>query len=345
MSIAQSPAIAPANSVVDPPHQPEQLAQAVLASLSRPRWGYAARPWGIFKAFLLASISLGLWPLCTWTRRFENLMTVEQQQFWHLAEWLRLRTGRPEAQQLRQQAGQLGPPSWTKAIVWIVLLAAVFIGLFLPHFQWDPFWLATLGFTQSDQGTMALLRPYFQDWGIHLLNHSYNLTPYVRFWDELAALLSAGYILHWLQVCMHAGQVEKFTQQFNATLAAAGERAPRAKIAGVGLGLQPAWVLTAVISILFGAGLWMIPMALAGVVHRRYVLDTGRQARAQLAQSVQAMLASSRPALDLPAKPGVQRPDESGPNAPKLCINEKCRSPLPPGAAFCPRCGARADNT
>ncbi len=47
-------------------------------------------------AFWLGLISFGFWPLWKMSRQFRDYVTFEKQQFWHLAEWLRIRRGGEE---------------------------------------------------------------------------------------------------------------------------------------------------------------------------------------------------------------------------------------------------------
>jgi hypothetical protein len=308
-----SAAFTPTSRVLDPPHRPEQLADAVLASLSRPMWGYRYRPWGVIKTFVLAAITLGLLPLLVWQKRFRHLMIVEQQQLWHLAEWLRLRTGRPQATALRDESSKLNPSPLTP-IIWTGLTAlAVVSWIYLIHyryFEFRTFWMIIYGFEWHDR------------WGVWR-------EPYLNFWKQWTVLLSAGYFIHWFQVCRRSTALEEYAAKFNAVMAAEG--VPPVRVRGVGIGFHPFWAIAAIIALSRGV-IWAVPMAMAGVVHARYVRLTFRHTRSEFARRVRWMLASHRPALNVRATPAAE---------PLVCANEKCRAAIPPGAVFCPRCGAR----
>jgi hypothetical protein len=328
-------AFTPTSRVIEPSGT-DELAQAVLSGLERPArdssgkptWGNVGRPWGIFKTFLVGPLTFGILPLLLWPWRFRYLASIEQQQYWHLGEWLRLRTNKPQATELRDQATrQLDPGFWMSALPGLLALATVaaFLNLWMSHnFSWSAFWQVTLG--MSDMGSEPELRPYLQQMGLSIFDQTYDYHPYQAFEKLCTALLTCGYAVHWFQICRRSGALDKFATQFNAVTATQG-LAP-IKIAGVGLGLQASWIITALISVLLDNDLiWMVPMALAGVVHSRYVLTTSPQARADFAARMRQMLPAD------PTAPGARA---------GLCVNEKCRVPLPPGAAFCPRCGARA---
>src|SRR5512146_2452031 len=91
----------PSDCTLDPPHRPDHLAGAVLSALSRPLMGRAA-DWGLLRTAVLGGISFGIWPLLSWPRRFDDRADHEEQQFWHLAEWMRVRSGDASAARLRE---------------------------------------------------------------------------------------------------------------------------------------------------------------------------------------------------------------------------------------------------
>jgi hypothetical protein len=313
MSTFTSTVFSPAMGVMDPPDRPDQLADAVLASLSRPRWGYKSKPWGLLKTIILSSLTLGLLPLLCWPRKMRNLMLAEHQQLWHLAEWLRLRTGNPQATALRDDAQRLKPGQSTYLGFFCVVMC----------------WIAFMKIAQQ---------PYFhfpdllrQAWGIRPLWSPRILHgDFGPFWAVWSFFLAAGYFLHWLTVCQRAGALTQYVQRFN--LITAAEKIEPVRVHPVGLGLNPFWIAAAFIGLWHGF-FWAVPLALAGVVHARYVRVTSRQTRGDLARRVRLMLQNSRPPLNIRATPAV-------PGRP--CINEKCHVPLRPGATFCPRCGTRA---
>jgi hypothetical protein len=71
---------------------------------------------------------------------------------------------------------------------------------------------------------------------------------------------------------------------------------------------------------------------LAGAVNERYIRRVSRTVRGDMAHRVRALLIAAKPAGDVPM-PARLKP---------TCRNDLCRSIVPAGAAFCPRCGTRA---
>jgi hypothetical protein len=306
-------AFQPTSFTVDPPNRPDQMAEAVLASLSRGRFGYRGRPWGLVKTFVLSVLTIGILPLLVWPKRMRDFMVWEQQQFWHLAEWLRLRTGRPEATALRDDLTRdIGPAPMAGGFSLAFLVMAV---VAIVH-------VASASY--FDPG-----RLWVDVWNLDPAGRFFRFRRHADFFAVWTLALSAGYFVHWWQVCRHAGAVEAYVEEFNHFAAAEGI-AP-VEVRGVGVGFSPLWALAALIGVSRGA-LWAIPLALAGVVQMRYVLITSRRTRADLASRVRDILARARPVLDVRTTPRV-------PVTP--CANDKCRAPVRPGAAFCTRCGSR----
>jgi len=300
---------APTSQVIEPADRPDQLAQGVIASLSRPRWGYRGRPWGLAKTIILSFLSFGLFPLLVWSWRFRNLMVAEQQQLWHLSEWLRLRTGREEATSLRNRSARLEP---NNAYLFGPSIACLLLIPLLLDFHRGHLY----------RSEFDLHRMVVAFWTAPLL-HNREVSAFLSFWALWTAFLFTGYFLHWLQVCRRCGQLKLFVERFNE-LAAVEGIAP-VHVPSVGMGFSPLWTIAGVGGAAYGA-IWALPLAFAGVVHARYVRVSSRQTRHALAQRVRAMLEKSRPAMNVPAHP---------------CINEKCRGPLKQDAKFCTRCGAR----
>jgi hypothetical protein len=304
----------PTDQTVDPPNPPDQMAEAVLASLSRGRFGYRGRPWGVVKTFVLSALTLGILPLLCWPGRMRKFMVWEQQQLWHLAEWLRLRTGRPEALRLRDElTTDIGPSPSASALSLALPILAVIAFL---RFASQPY------FNPRD---LSLTSWHVRHYEV-FYRGQYWYRPFVLDWT---LILTAGYLLHWWHVCRHAGAMDAYVDEFNSITAKEGI-AP-VSTSGVGFGFSPLWAVAALIGLSRGA-LWAVPLAMAGVVQMRYITITGRRTRAELAARVRDMLARTRPALDV-------RPTPRTPVTP--CSNEKCRAPLRPGSTFCTRCGAR----
>ena len=315
MSTINASAFAPTNQAVDPPNRPEPLAEAVLASLSRTDWGYRTRPWGLLKTCVLSALTFGILPLLCWPKRFRNLRIVEEQQLWHLGEWLRLRTGRPEAMAVREESRNLGPGMAFTHLPLLLLCLVLFRLVSISQF--DP------------------QRWYGLAYGQYVLAHHHHILmplwhpPYVNFWAAWTLILSFGYLMHWVTVCQHAGAMAIYVRKFNAATAAEG--IPPVQASGVGVGFSPFWMIAACVGLAHGA-IWALPLMLAGVVHLRYVKYIGPQIRGELARRVRWMLESNRPPVAIRTTPAME---------PIACSNEKCRAPLKPGSVFCPRCGTR----
>ena len=320
----------PTAQSVDPPNQPDAFSDAVLASLSRPIPGFHVGPWGLIKTIIFGSLSFGLLPLLVWPNRFKKFVACEQQQLWHLAEWLRLHTGRPRATELRDWTQrELNATSGTTTLAVLCGLFAVFAGFNLLHHA-D---LATLYGT-----AYPLIIPHGRIyWYLHdtIWFPRYPRGFYGDFWGLWTLLISAGFIVDWFQVCRQAGALAEFTDKFNVIMAEEGIAPVQAR--GVGIGFSPLWALTAVVFVAGGA-LWAIPMAFAGVVHLRYVRKTSRRTRSEFAQAVRTMLTNRRPALLVRQPPSLAKAQNWRP----ACGNEKCKAFLPAGATYCPRCGTRA---
>jgi hypothetical protein len=315
MSAINANAFVPTNQVVDPPNRPEPLAEAVLASLSRTYWGYRSRPWGLIKTCILSGLTFGLLPLISWPKRFRNLMIVEEQQLWHLGEWLRLRTGRPEAQVLCETAREVGPGPRFVVLPLVILFVVLFKLASDAKFHFQRWYELAYG-----QYFLPYRHPFMPLW-----HH-----PYLNFWAAWTLLLTLGYFFHWLTVCRHAGAMATYVREFNAATAAEG--VPPVRVSGVGVGFSPLWMIAAIIGLAHGL-IWALPLMLAGVVHRRYVKVTGPQIRGELARRVRWMLENNRPAVALRTTPVPET---------TVCGNVKCRAPLAPGSVFCSRCGTRA---
>lgn len=316
MSTADASPFAPTAFSVEPPHRPDALADGVLASLSRQRWGYRGKPWGVIKTAILSFLTLGLAPLICWTRRLRHLMIVEEQQLWHLAEWLALRTGDRRALVLRDITVKRLRPS--------ALTSIILIGVPILAILWFLRVAATHTFDIFDIWSLVWQWPQPPA-------SDFSLDRAGEFWAQWTLLLSAGYFFHWLEIRRHAAMLKQYAKAFNEITAAEGITPVTA--AGPGLGLRPIWLAAAAVGVWCGA-LWTIPLALAGAIHARYVRGTSRNVRSGLARRVRAMLLSERPALHVRAPPG--------PGIVHPCINEKCAAALPVDATFCPRCGSRA---
>jgi hypothetical protein len=306
---------------LEPPDRPDYLAGAVLASLGR---GLARkRPWGPIKTAIFGGLSFGLLPLLIWPRRFRDVASKEQQQYWHLAEWLRVRTGSPEATALRDSTRRLSASGFAVALP---IIFALGVGVFLLQY------MAQAAIPYPDLLTIGY-RLYNGPFNTHLwsplpVSHAWD------FWWLWTFALCLAFTVHWLQVVMHAGDLRYFSKIFNSVLVKEGlEPIP---LHESGSGFNVLWILLVIFGLTHGA-LWVLPMALAGAAHRHYVKVTTDLFRGDLADRVRLILLRHRPAVDVPLPVRLTCPD----NLRLACVNDKCRSPLKPGAAFCSRCGAR----
>lgn len=334
-------AFTPTSIIMEPAKPPNELDDALLNSLTRTRLGYRGQPWGAFLTYLVALIPPGVLPLIVWHHRFMGLMSVEQQQYWQLADFLRLRTKKSEAVALRDQfAAELNPPTWIspalRALAGIGLAAILLLGITqFRTFSSSTFWEASVGMATSksemDQelsGSGVSSDEIKSALGFSLPVSDVDPAPYNRFWKFCALLLLAGYSIHWYEIHRHARALTRYANQFNIVTAAEG-LAP-VKITPVGIGYQTGWISAAVISFLLQPEfLWMLPMAMAGVIHARYVLVTSRGARVEFASRLRTLQGKSSSESAVPLK----------------CPNVKCAVPIAMGMAFCPRCGARTGLT
>ena len=307
-----NPNLRPAND----PEGPDYLATAVLQGLARP--AYERLTWGCLGTASIGILSFGLAPILVWTRRFRQYVTVEQQQLWHLAEWLRLHAKNPDAAKLRDEAETLRVHSDLRLLSSLCLgfLAIIFYTQLhdYRHFWWD----AVLDCTY--------LYPlhHLHPWTFGRVSQALAF----RLFNTWTLTLSGAYICHWLQVQQHAGALRKFVAHFNEIVKAEGLTPIDPKIPGSGI--RPMWMMAAAVMASTGA-VWAVPMMLAGAAHRRMIRFAGNGNRAAMAHRLRAMLMSRRPTENIPMPIYLRR----------LCGNERCRAPIQDSACFCPRCGSR----
>lgn len=293
------------DSILDP-DRPDYLAGAVLQSLSRamgPRWH-----WGAFKTFLLGVASFGLLPILIWPRRFGDFVTTEQHQLWHLAEWLRLRTGNPQAVALRDRVDRIAAISALTYLSWFIIATVAAV---IASHLWN-----TAANLPDDLLNLTYLFPEQADRSRQQLN------VYLVWMIGV----SAAYLLHWIQVQAHVRNVRRVVKIFNRL--ALTEGIATIKLRDAGAGLRPLWLLAAVPLVSFGV-FWGVPMMLAGALHKRYVLIVSTDLRSELAFRVRALLLAQRPRMRVPRPPRLRM----------NCPSELCRNAVPETANFCPRCG------
>ena len=288
---------------LDPPDAPDYLAGSVLHGLTRGR--IEKSHWRLVRSVFWGVVTFGLAPLFVWPKLFRNFTALEQQNLWHLAEWLRLRTGREEAVALQESANQMRFRAGFASLMFAA--AAVVVVGFVAYFRRYSFNVEELlQATYGAQYPGSLTHRLFILW---------------------TAGLSVGYLLHWTHVQFHLADVRRFARKFNDIARHVGvSPVPMPRL---GLGLRPSWLFAGVIMIFCGA-LWGLPMALAGALHQRYVLKTSKRLQNDLAHRVRAILLLDRPTMRVPVLVQLRN----------SCPRELCRAPVPQTANFCPRCGA-----
>jgi hypothetical protein len=308
-------AFTPTLSNLEPRDSPDNLSSAVLHSLSRPIRGRTA--WGPVKSFILGGISFGILPLICWPRAFGRFVAAEQQQFWHLLEWLHIRTGDAEAAKLRDSVRNAGVVP-TISIVPTILLVILAVN-FLPRigmqhgFNLNSILPVTYGF-----GTWPGEWIYFGYWP-HLF----------KIWT---VCLCVAYISHWFHVRNYISNVNQMLRRLNPILVR--QQLPPMPKYEVGLGLGPAWLIAGLIG-LAGGAVWAIPAAIAGGIQQRYCRRTSTRIRGELALRVNAALNRQRPPIDVPIPNGFR----------VVCRNQLCGKPLTGDAVFCSRCGTPVPRT
>lgn len=287
----------------------DQLAAAVLRSLGRSHRNHLSL--SPVRAGVLALLTFGVAPLLKLTRQFRNFVTLEHQQFWHLSEWVRTRTGSDEARELAEATRRI---RFREGLVAWINTTLVMVGLIVFVVIQDRFSLSTL-----IDGTYRYrgLWPGFYAERLAIVFAAWNVG------------IGLAYALHWLQVRLHGRDVARFAEAFNRVARREGveELRPWRLDAGLDFG----WIMAAVLLCAAGAW-WSIPMALAGAGQREYINVAGQHLRTGLVERVSTMLLLRRPPVPVPAIT----------IAGQRCPNDLCKAPLRAAAAFCARCGARS---
>lgn len=306
-------AISRYNPLVDlnPANSPDYLAGSVLAQLGRPSENRKA--WNAFRSLLFSFLTFGLLPLIVIVRRHGRQAGREQENLWHLAEWMRTTGGHRDAGRLIDASNRPGPIRPLLTVASASLLAAALVLIFAPI---DPPGVGRLHFLLDS--TFGYLR------------HSDNfatLSPAGRFFLLWTGLLTLASLALYIHIQWHAWQTRRFVRIFN-------DFAEREGLSGFdppapGLGLRPGFVLAALALLLAGAP-WGVPAMLAAGLYRSHC-DTGRLLRQRLAERLRGMLLNRRPEMLVPRPIWTQA----------ICSTDRCRLPLPREAAYCPRCGTR----
>jgi hypothetical protein len=309
----------PTQRMLEPDARPDDLPAAVLHSLSRPVYRLA---WGPLKTVILGGLSFGILPLISWPRKFSRYVLGEQRQLWHLAEWLRIRTGDEDAAAIRDSVRQAGvmPTLWIVPLIMLGVLAANF----LPWVRTPDLALHRI---LRDTYFVGVFRPEII-WGGRWARSPFAALQLYKLWT---ACLSIAYFSHWLHVQLHAADVNRVVRRLN--LIFARQQVAPVNVAVIGIGLRPLWILAGVAGVVCGAW-WAVPAALAGAVHQRYIQRTSARMRGQLALRVGMLLQQQRPAVDVPTPHGFR----------VICRNHLCGKSAPTQAAYCPRCGSRLES-
>lgn len=283
------------------------LAAAAVRALSREH--PLPRRWGVPKTVLLSALTFGIAPLYIWPGKLKTAATIEQQQLWHLAQWIRLQSGHAEGERLSKLAERAGfkPLLWVCSMFCLTVTVAVF-ALQAAHWGMD---LRDIQAATYSYGRMTpqhfpfpVARQLFVVW---------------------TAGLCAAYTIHWFHLQLHQGQVKRFVEALNVI--AEREQIRPVPVRSARLGFRPIWALGGILMVGVGA-IWAIPMVLAGALQARWP-EESRQLRGGMSEMLREMLMMRRPVLAVP------RPAKLG----EFCMNDLCRGRVPPQAQYCPRCG------
>jgi hypothetical protein len=304
----------PTHITLDPPPSPDPLAGAVVQGLARPIGGKLS--WTLVRSLLVGLITFGVWPIFSWFRTFRMFATAEQQQYLHLARWVRENTDHPLGRRLEEDAAELTPRNGLTLLTLGGLLAAVGGVVYV---IWDN---RLPAFDALLSGTYGYNNARVPDWRVRHFRASQEM-----FGLWVFGLLAA-YFFHWLQVVLHAGDVRRFVARFSQVVEADGFY--KVKAESLGTTLRPLWVAAGVLMFAWGAP-WGVMAMLAGAAQRRYITWTSRNTRADVAQRLRAMMIRRRPAAGVPVPVYLR----------ERCVEPKCRAEFPRGANYCPRCGTR----
>jgi hypothetical protein len=290
----------PTIRVVHPNDEPDLLAGAVLNSLAQAP--YRKLSIGLAPSLILSILTLGFVPIIATMRRLRGFIAIQEQQFWHLAEWMRLQAGDADAGELQKAARQIRFNVTLAAMTGLPLLFA--IGALAMHYTDRPFDLD------------------------NLFRFIYRMpdTREALFFD---LAISAAAVCNWAHLVWHQQNVERYLRWFNL-IVSRRENLPEVPLPRLELGLWPLWIIAGLVLAMSGA-LWGIPVMLAAGAHRRYIRNIDPPTRAALAERLRSMLLQRRPAVRVPKPVVVER----------ICVRPNCRSPLQMTASFCPRCGTR----
>lgn len=290
----------PTSRSILPVNEPDLLADAVMSSLTRTL--YFRLSWSAGQTLVSALLTIGFIPVLNMTRWLRGVIAQQEQQLWHLAEWLRLQLGDDDALELQRTADDIrfNVPLGLASVAFLCVAG----GAVVQHFAVRPFEVKELFL-------FAFRAP--------------RTAPAIVF----AASISAAAACNWVHLAWHQQNVEKYLRHFNQ-FALDHEMDP-VELPPLELGLRPIWICGAVLMACTGA-IWGVPVMLAAAAHRRYTIGISVLTRAMLAERLRKILLARKPATRVP-QPIV---------AARVCVRPNCRSPLSSNAVFCPRCGTRA---
>lgn len=285
--------------------------------------GPMPRPWGAFSSALAAFLSLGVLPLLLWHDRFRDYVDEERRHLRRFAEWLRLRSSRPETIDLRVAAEDLGTRPVLSglsvlSVVGVVILFATQLSAEAPIVK------QLMSYTYDFRPPRTWRAP---------------LNPRQQLFIAWSIGLSVAYLFHWLQVRAHASDVRRYVQHANRVLraddgvAVAPLPTPRR---GISVGFL--WLVVGIL--LAGKGAWWgLAMALSGAAQHRYMSTDSTRLRRALAARVREMTRGT-PAVD-----GVTPAASLTAGRQQRCAHVRCLAPVARGARFCPRCGQDVQTT
>jgi hypothetical protein len=359
--------------------RPDQLGGALQQVLPRPM--NPKLTWSVIRTFILAAISGGILPLVLLGRRLNDFEKAEQFQIWHLAEWLRVQTGDAQAAVASAAAHRVMPGMALRFMSLAFVMLAIGIGItgLRQDRRWLQAWfdLTLPNLRAGERARQLELRvreraeryPAFggasrDEWGHRSSDYFYSPPssgPQAQ-WHEFYssgnvpasstappdridlnafspvaapdlvhafALAITGASLCWLiELNAHIGRVRRFVLAFNQLSGNYGVGPVRAP--GWHLGLRPLWLLAG-LTLCWAGGFWGMPLMLAAGAHRRYIKSTSQRLRQDLARRHRDVLLAVRPPLRVPTSTHLMN----------LCPRENCRTPYPPEAVYCRRCGTR----
>jgi|GEM_PF-1546106 len=299
----------PTRTLLTPADPPDYLSNAVLQSLTRPP--LERYTWGAFGTFFFGALSFGILPLLFPLRRQRQFHLIERDQYFHLSEWMRLQCG-DNASDLPESHDEINRNA---GVPFIVGIASAFVTM----------WIVLTHIIHSGWSFGDLLRlAYGTPWTILV-----NVGRSGDIWlDRLVPTMLIGQIAYWFNGLLQSRSTRRFAERFN--LLAKKEGFAPVSVPALSFGLRPLWMVGALIFISLHAP-WGAVMMLAGASQRRYIRHESMNLRLQLAQRVRDVMAVKRPLTRVPVSTSLR----------EKCNDEKCRSPLPATARFCPRCGKR----